>query len=122
MNTQSSSLWQLCPKCNGTKRMAGNLNSTSVYQQCDICNGTGLISMVNGHPPVFVSASTPVQSSEDEIDSLPNIYHGKFNSRRINEYIRVGSHYKVGESIVKEIFEAGAIWYKNLVEDELRKK
>lgn len=55
------SVWQLCPKCSGTK-ISYDYGLTGGIQ-CDICNGTGLISMINGLPPVQ-SVTTTANSTE----------------------------------------------------------
>lgn len=41
--------WQLCPKCKGESK-----NNNPIGNTCGICNNTGIISVLNGKPPMEI--------------------------------------------------------------------
>lgn len=43
-------MWQKCPICNGSGRTHNTLTSSS-FDICSTCNGTKIISELNGLPP-----------------------------------------------------------------------
>ncbi len=45
-------MWQKCPICNGTGRTHNTLSS-SIFDICSTCNGTKIISELNGLPPNY---------------------------------------------------------------------
>jgi len=45
-------MWQKCPICNGTGRTHNTLSSSS-FDICSTCNGTKIISELNGLPPNY---------------------------------------------------------------------
>ena len=45
-------MWQKCPICNGTGRTYNTLSSSS-FDTCSTCNGTKIISELNGLPPNY---------------------------------------------------------------------
>lgn len=55
---KDSGVWQLCPKCNGNKKVfkqefANYTTGWSISGEftCDICYGFGIISKLTGMPP-----------------------------------------------------------------------
>ena len=48
--------WQLCPMCKGHKMVTPNgIASSNTLEMCGICNGQGIISTINGKPPIAVT-------------------------------------------------------------------
>ena len=45
-------MWQKCPICNGTGRTHNTLSSSS-FDICSTCNGTKIISELTGLPPNY---------------------------------------------------------------------
>lgn len=45
-------MWQKCPICNGTGRTHNTISSSS-FDICSTCNGTKIISELNGLPPNY---------------------------------------------------------------------
>ena len=45
-------MWQKCPICNGTGRTHNTLSSSS-FDICSTCNGSKIISELNGLPPNY---------------------------------------------------------------------
>ena len=60
-----TSEWQLCPKCNGDGRVTSNGLTSSVYQQCDVCNGSKTLIK-----PLFSSQQDNAEQLIQIIDAL----------------------------------------------------
>ena len=45
-------MWQKCPICNGTGKTSNTLSSSS-FDICSTCNGSKIISELNGLPPNY---------------------------------------------------------------------
>ena len=43
--------WQVCPKCDGNKKIFDNRNQFDSFISCPICNGFGILSKETGLPP-----------------------------------------------------------------------
>lgn len=56
----NTNIWQTCPICGGTGHVSGSFytslggqgTSADISQVCRTCNGKGIISTLNGLPPV----------------------------------------------------------------------
>lgn len=53
---------QLCPKCNGNKRLPNDGISTAIFRTCDICNGAGTL-------PVVTRIGVVPEISDEEIEN-----------------------------------------------------
>lgn len=58
---------------------------------------------------------SPTAQQQGESGELPDIYKGELNTKRIAEYRRVGQAFSVDEGTIRDVFCAGADWYKSLV-------
>ena len=47
-------MWQKCPICNGSGRTYNTLSSSS-FDVCSTCGGTKIISELNGLPPNYIN-------------------------------------------------------------------
>lgn len=56
-------MWQKCPVCNGSGRTHNTLSSSS-FDICSTCNGTKIISQVNGLPPNYEQNKTKHPSTD----------------------------------------------------------
>jgi hypothetical protein len=70
-----------------------------------------------------------LKKSLDEIEKaqsisiqLPDIYIGLLNTRRIAKQLDVSKEYRIAGETVREIFCKGADFYKQIAEEESRKK
>jgi hypothetical protein len=48
--------------------------------------------------------------------SLPDIYSGKLNAKRIKKYRKLAQLYNIEDGTVRDIFCAGADWFKKVAE------
>jgi len=46
-------MWQKCPICNGEGTVPNYGVVTSLFSVCPTCNGTRIISEINGLPPAY---------------------------------------------------------------------
>lgn len=51
-----------------------------------------------------------------ETNELPNIYAGDLNTERISKYRDLTWRYDVDEGVLRDVFNAGADWYKEVLE------
>ena len=47
-------MWQKCPICNGSGKTYNTLSSSS-FDVCSTCRGTKIISELNGLPPNYIN-------------------------------------------------------------------
>jgi hypothetical protein len=66
-------MWQKCPICNGSGKVA-NILSSSSFEVCSTCNGSKIISKLTGLPPNLDSKfnNQPGKNVECEVDDLAN--------------------------------------------------
>ena len=51
-------------------------------------------------------------------ESLPDIYAGELNTKRIKAYMEVKGEFGLNETTISHIFCKGADWYKSLLENK----
>lgn len=52
----------------------------------------------------------------DVMPSLPDIYRGKLNAKRIKKYKKLAQLYNIQEGTVRDLFCSGADWFKKVTE------
>ena len=84
-------MWQKCPICNGTGRTHNTLSSSS-FDICSTCNGTKIISELNGLPPNYEQNKIECQKANitnkipDNLKNYPSTDFRDVNIESQQEY------------------------------------
>jgi len=72
-------MWQKCPICNGTGKAHNTLSSSS-FDICSTCKGTKIISELNGLPPNYEQNKIEGQ----KVDIPPNYEQNKIEGQKVD--------------------------------------